>query len=198
MSFLTELDVVNECLGTLGEIPLSTIDDEHPLVVSALNALRVASRREQAKGWWFNKELTTLTPDVATGQITLPSDTIRVDPYDELLNYTQRGNKLYQNYAEPSVDKYRFTAPVKCWLLRQLPFSDLPSSAQDLVGTAAILQFQRSYDADEKRKADLKDDYRMAYVALNTEHIRNVNANRLRSPSLLRKLGAIAPSRYPY
>lgn len=199
MPFITELDVVNECLGTMGELPVNSLDDEHPFLPAARTALRVASMREQAKGWWFNKELTTLVPDATTQNIVLPSDTIRIDPTDETLNYVQRGNRLYQPYADATFDKFKFTQSVKCWLVRQLVFTDLPPTAQDLVGVSAVLQFQGSFDADPQRKADLREEYRAAYITLNTEHIRNVNANRLRSPSLQRALGRIAPIRtYPF
>lgn len=198
MAFLTELDVVNECLKTLGELPLNSLDDEHDLVPAAQAALKRASMREQAKAWWFNKELTTLTPAVGTGYIILPADTIRVDPTDETLNYVQRGNRLYQSYATAATDKFKFDKPVDCWLIRQLPFEDLPPSAQTLVSIAAVLDFQKDYDADRAKVDQLKEDRREAYIVLNAEHIRNVNANRLRSPSVVRTMRRIGPNRLPY
>lgn len=199
MAYLTELDVVNECLKTLGELPLNTLDDEHDLVPAARSALKRVNMREQAKAWWFNKELTKLTPDVVTGYIAVPSDTIRVDPTDESLNYVQRGDRLYQPYASAAADKYKFTAPVECWLIRQLPFEDLPATAQTLISVATVLDFQKDYDADRQRVASLQQDYQVAYMTLNAEHIRNVNANRFRSPSMVRTMGLLTPNRYyPY
>lgn len=194
MPFLTELDVVNECLGTLGELPLNNLDDEHDLVPAARSALKRAMMREQAKAWWFNKEITTLTPAVDTGFITVPADTIRIDPTDETLNYVQRGSRLYQPYASANVDKYKFTRSVECWLVRQLPYEDLPPMAQDVIALAAVLDFVKDYDADRNKVAEYKDDYRTAYMTLNAEHIRNVNANRLRSPSLQRVMRRMAPT----
>jgi hypothetical protein len=194
MAFLTELDVVNECLKTLGELPLNTLDDEHDLVPVAQAALKRANMREQAKAWWFNKELTTLTPDGVTGYITLPGDTIRVDPTDETLNYVQRGARLYQPFASQATDKYKFTKPVDCWLIRLVPFEDLPPMAQNLVSISAVLDFQKDYDADQQKVSDLRADYKMAYIELNAEHIRNVNANRLRSPSFVRTFSRLVPT----
>lgn len=195
MAFLTELDVVNECLGTLGELPLNTLDDEHDLVPAARSALTRAMMREQAKVWWFNKEVTTLTPAVGTGYISVPSDTIRIDPTDATLNYVQRGTRLYQPYAPATVDKYKFTAPVECWLVRLLPFEDLPPMAQDVIALAAVGDFVKDYDADTNKVSQYKDDYKQALMTLNAEHIRNVNANRLRSPSFQRVFMRLAP--YP-
>jgi hypothetical protein len=194
MPFYTELDVVNECLASASELPLNSLDDEHPLLASALASLRAANMREQAKGWWFNKELTKLNPDATSGYISIPADTIRLDPTDESLNYVQRGNKLYQPYADSATDKFKFTQPVACWLTRLLAFEDLPVTAQDFVRVSAVLDFQKDFDGDPQRKQDLKDEYKAAYITLNSEHIRNVNANRLRNPSLQRKLMGIAPT----
>lgn len=195
MAFLTELDVVNECLKTMGELPLASLDDEHDLVPAARAALARASMREQGKAWWFNKELTKLTPDPTNGYITLPGDTIRVDPTDETLNYVQRGNRLYQPFASAAADKFKFTQSVECWLVRQLPFEDLPPMAQNLVSISAVLDFQKDFDADQQRVAALQGDYKQAYMTLNAEHIRNVNANRLRGLSFARTFSNIAPNR---
>lgn len=197
MAFLTELDVVNKCIGTLGESPLNSLSDEHPLMAVALQALKVASMRVQARVWWFNRELTTLVPDTINGSIFLPADTIRLDPTDASMNYVQRGNRLYKPYAPPSEDKYKFTKPVQCWLVRSLPFTDLPPTAQTAVMLAAVLDFQMEYDADQNMSDALADKLRDAMVQLNTDHIRNVNANVLNRPSLQRSLMAIGPNR-PY
>lgn len=197
MAFFSELDVVNACLGILSELPVASLDDEHDLVAAARNALRVVNMREQAKAWWFNKEITTLVPDVESGHITLPGDTIRIDPTDESLNYVQRGNKLYQATASAATDKYKFTRPVQCALIRLLPYDELPPAAQDYIATSAVLHFSKSFDADANRIAELKDERREAYTVLNAEHIRNVNANRLRSPSMQRALYLQGPQR-PY
>lgn len=195
MSFITELDVVNDCLKTLGELPLNSLDDEHDLVPAALRCLNRANTREQAKAWWFNKELTTLTPNEA-GNIILPGDTIRIDPTDRTLNYVQRGNKLYQATAPATVDKFQFTRPVQCWLVRAIPFDELPPMAQNVISVAAVLDFQKDYDADPVRVSELKEDYRIAYMTLNAEHIRNVQANRLQSFSVQRAMRRIGPSYY--
>ncbi len=199
MAFLTELEVVNQCLKTMGEAPLNSLDNEHPLVASARLSIKTMNMREQAKGWWFNKELTTLVPEAISGWIILPSDCIRVDPTNETLHYVQRGTKLYQPYATAATDKFRFTQTVECWLVSLVAFDDLPPSAQALVSVAAIRDFQKSYDSDRVEAEALREEYKMAYVQLNAEHIRNVNANVLRRPSLQRVLGMIAPRRaYPY
>ena len=52
----TELDVVNACLATLGELPLVELTDEHPMVAAARVNLTEAIVSEMHRQWWFNTD----------------------------------------------------------------------------------------------------------------------------------------------
>lgn len=179
MPALTTLDAVNDMLATLGELPLNSVDEGHPMVPAALRALNTASAREQAKSWWFNKELTDLVPDTQ-GNIYLPNDTLRVDPQATTLNYVQRGRRLYKPFEPSANDKYYFTHRVRCWLLREIPFEELPVPAQHVVSYSAQLDFMKAYEADQNKVQQIAMSYREAMMTLNAEHTRNVGANLLR------------------
>ncbi len=191
MTFLSKLDVVNDMLGLLGENPLNTLDEDHDLVANALRVLRTANYREQAKSWWFNKELLRLTPDADSGFIYLPTDTIRVDPSNTNLNYVARGRRLFKPFAPPLESKYVFTQPVDCWLVRLLDFEDLPISAQMFVSASAQYSFQLTVDGDSNKTQELKIAYQQALVTINSEHIRNSDVNLLRRPSTISTLGQV-------
>jgi len=193
MTFLSRLDVVNDMLALMGEAPLLSEDEGHPLYPQAVRTLNVASYRTQARGWWFNTEKIQLQPDAVSGNINLSPDVIRVDPRDDCLNYVQRGRKLYNAFAGPSVDRYVFTTPVSVWLVRHVPFEDLPVPAQLAVSYAAQVDFQRAYDADGLKFQQLMASAREALIGLNAEHISNVNANLLQTPSVVETMGRIAP-----
>jgi len=193
MSFLTELDVINDMLSLLGEAPVNSLEEGHALIPAGRRELRQANAVEQAKSWWFNKEFATLYPDM-DGYIMLPTDTIRVSAEEPSLHYAARGRKLYQPYAAGNVDKFKFTKPVTCWLVRLVPFEDLPIMAQSLVSLAAQIKFQLAYDGDAAKTQSLKEAYRNAYVTLNAEHIRSVGVNLLERPSTASRLMAIGPN----
>lgn len=187
MAFLSELDVINDMLATLGESPLNAIEDDHPMVAAGVRFLKVASWREQAKGWWFNKEVVTLSPD-NDGFILTPADAISVDPLKPDKLFVQRGRRLY-NVEESS---YKFDKEVKCNIIRSIPFEDLPPSAAAYIAQCAVLEFQTSYDADEQKTRRIERHVREALAALNTEHIRNQQVNLLYRPSVqyhLNRLG---------
>jgi len=173
--FITSLDVVNTCLATLGEVPLNSLDTDHPYVSAATKLLQQANARVQARGWWFNKEIVTLQPDTESAEITLPPDFLSLDTDSAQLQYAARGRRLY----DLSAGSYRFTDSVDLAIVRLLKFEDLPYLAQDLVQSAVIVRFVESYDADESRIKQVRADYALAERACNTEHIRNSNSNLL-------------------
>lgn len=179
MPALTTLDVINDMLATLGELPINSVEEGHPMVPTALRILATASAREQAKSWWFNKELTDLVPDI-NGHIYLPNDVLRVDPQYTNLNYVQRGRRLYKPFETSASDKYKFTERVRCWLLRELPFEELPVPAQHVVSYSAQLDFMKAYEADQNKVAQVAALYRETMLTLNAEHTRNTDVNMLR------------------
>lgn len=179
MPALTVLDVVNDMLATLGELPLNTVDEGHPMVPAALRMLATASAREQAKSWWFNRELTDLVPDTS-GYIYLPADVLRVDPQETTLNYVQRGRRLYKPFETSALDKYKFDRKVRCWLIREVPFDELPVPAQMVVSYSAQLDFMKAYEADQNKFNQITMLYRDTMMTLNADHVRNSDVNLLR------------------
>lgn len=161
------------------------------MVASGRRQLRTISAREQAKGWWFNKELVTLQPDVASQDIFVPADALSVDPVDPYTHLVQRGRRLY----DPRSTTFKFTAEVPVKLIRLVPFEDLPPSAAAYIGVSAVLVFQKSYDADSNKMKQLMMDRAEALTALNAEHIRSMNVNLLgrRSTSELMDNLGISP-----
>jgi len=185
--FLSELDVVNDCLASLGEAPLNAMDDEHPFVSAALSSLKAANLREQSKGWWFNRETLDLQPDPATNFIYVPADTISVDPADQWQHLVQRGRRLY----DPNGAGYVIGKTVRATLLRLLPYEELPGTAAAYIGPCAVADFQRNYDADRMKVEQNAQLKREAYITLKAEDIRNAGVNLLQTPSMLAKFGAI-------
>jgi len=178
MPALTTLDVINDMLATLAELPINSVDEGHPMVPAALRALSTANAREQAKSWWFNKELTDLVPDTS-GNIYLPDDVLRVDPQANNLNYVQRGRRLYKPFETSAGNKYFFSHTVRCWLIREVPFEDLPVPAQHVVSYAAQLDFLKAYEADQNKVQQVAMQYKESWMTLNAEHTRNIGANML-------------------
>lgn len=178
MTFMTQLDVVNECLSCSALLPVNSLDDGDPNIPAALRSLTIANRREQSKSWWFNRELAELTPNV-DGNVYLPNDVLKVDPESASDKYVQRGRRLYKPFEATVANKYTFTQPVRVWLVREVPFEDCPYSAQQLISYSAQLDFMKSFEADQQKFQQVSLLYRDAMQTIGAEHVRAVGANML-------------------
>lgn len=190
MGTLTQLNVVNDMLGSLGEAEVNSLVGQAPLISRCVSLLRTANAREQTKGWWFNTETLTLTPD-NSGAVVVSADALKVDPIDPNLPYTHRGNRLY-NLKAGTEDPRVFTYPVEVRLVRLIDFEDLPAAAQFAVSYAAQIEFHGGVDGDSDKVALLTRAYRQAALDLSAEHIRAVGANLLNNPSTRASLNALS------
>ncbi|APL99496.1 tail protein [Aquamicrobium phage P14] len=192
MARLSELDVVNECLATLGDAPLTAMDEDHPMVAPARTGLVREVTKLCSQSWWFNQETNIFIPDATTGFIMIPEDVLSLNTDQTPPYYAIRGRRLYRLHSNEQ-DPYKFEAPVRLNFLRHVPFEDLPPTAMRLVADRAVLRFQADYDADEDKNSRLERAERESYVFFHAEHIRNVKANMLQSPGVAVKLSNIRP-----
>lgn len=193
---MTELDVINDMLATMGISPLNQLDDNNPDVANGRRILASQSETIQSRGWWFNKEQIELFPDALSGYIYLPGDAIVCDPVirEPLLPITERDGRLYDTDKNTFV--FTGNKPVTCWIVRNIPFKNLPPSAQRVIGLASVRKFQQSYDADPQKMARIDQEYVVANAMLMAEHTRNIRPNLLYKSSSLRELSRINGNSY--
>jgi hypothetical protein len=140
---MTELEAVNTMLITIGEQPVSSLDNLAGLQDASIarQILSNISRAVQSKGWTFNLDLqVTYTPD-ANGQINLGSNVLRIDTTSKVRSATkdivERGGKLYDREKNTSI----FTDTVKVDRVIVLNFDDLPEAARRYIATRAARVF---------------------------------------------------------
>lgn len=188
---ISTLDVVNACLDTMGESPLNAIDADHPFVQAALNKLKTTNTQEQAKGWWFNSDAQTIALDVQYGYAYVPADAINVDAGDTRI--VQRGRRLYDRSNSTYDLRSLVNGSVNAFVVREIPFEDLPMLAQHVISCRTQLDFQNSFDGDNNKYSKLGAAYQQAYSTLRAEHIRNSRVNMFNTPSVAEHLRLIAP-----
>ena len=190
----SSLDVVNECLASMGEAPLNTLSEPHEFRGSALKSLARANSRIQAAGWWFNIEAIELVPNSTTAQIQLPGDCLKwqsgVRTADTLLRgqpkpwLVERGGRLYDTRAQA----FEITETVVGELVREVPFEDLPQVMNDYVAAEAVLKFQSGFDADNSKRQELVAAWQLAKISANSENIRQLGVNLVNSNSRLERI----------
>lgn len=175
MAFITELDIVNSCLKSMGRSPINSITGGSPIIASAQSSLRTAMLEEQGIGWWFNTEFLNLDADT-DGFVYVPADTLALVVEANPPWMTTRGSRLYDNRVG---DYYKTTGKQKVILTRLIPLDDLPYQAQRLVETSAVLGFQEAFDADSTKITIATSAYQKAFAILKAQHTRAVAANML-------------------
>jgi len=186
---LTELDIVNQCLATMGETPVNAVDADHPYVAAALMKLKTVSVQELSRGWWFNTDLITLHPDATTHFVYVPNDAIGVNPNDRGSAYVLRGRRLYDRYRST----YEFATDVLVELVRGVPLEDLPPLATHMIAARCALDFQNAFDGDGDKYNKLGAAYQQVYNTLRAEHIRQVKANMFHNPAVQLQMRGIRP-----
>lgn len=193
----TTLDVVNECLASMGEAPLNTLQEPHEFKSAAQKALNRANRSIQAKGWWCNTEAATFSPAPVTGFIQLPGDCLKwqsnVRTSDTLVRQqakpwlVERGGRLYDTRTRT----YAITEDVTGELVREVPFEQLPSVLSDYIAAEAVLKFQSNYDADNSKRQELTQSWNSCRIEANAEQTRQLGVNFLNSNTRLSRIKAV-------
>lgn len=172
---LTQLDVVNECIGVLGEAPLTSLDYDHPFVARALAKLQLAEMEAQAKRWWWNTRIVTLEPD-ETGLVTLPDHACEffTNEWEEPVGLLEG---ILTNLHTGEV----ITRSIKGTLAFTFPLehASVPHLGQLYIRSLAVHYFQAEYDADSPKRSLLEGQVTRAYANLNSQHIRLTRSNIL-------------------
>jgi hypothetical protein len=184
----TELDAVNQMLGTIGEAPVNSLLGVTSLDTAiAINVLAEMSRDVQGKGHHFNTEKAMkLTPDAFSGEIVVPVNTVDVDSVgdDASVDVALRGRRLYDRKNHT----FRFTRPLTVDMVVLLPFDELPESARRYIAVRACRVFQKRQVGSTTLANFTAEDERDALMAFRRSLGRNGDHNIFNSPDTQRML----------
>jgi len=139
-----ELPAVNQILASVGQAPVTTLDQTNPDVAIAYDTLLQVSREVQAEGWSFNTEENIKeSPDV-NGHISYPANVLQMDLTNNSSNYNKdvikKNGRLYDKIEHTDV----WTGDVYVDKLFWYDWIDLPTVMQDyIVARAAVVVSSR-------------------------------------------------------
>ena len=134
----TEHTAINEILASVGQAPVTTLDQTNPDVAIAHTTLLQVSREVQAEGWTFNQEFhVEYTPDT-NNEIIVPNDILHIDasevPANVDIDVVIRSGKLYDRHNHT----FEFTnGPIECDVIRLYDYADLPKPIQAFITARA-------------------------------------------------------------
>jgi len=165
---MTELEAVNTMLVTIGEQPVSSLDNLAGLQDASIakQILSNISRAVQSKGWVFNLDLqVTYTPD-ANGEINLGANVLRIDTTTKVRSTTkdivERGGKLYDREKNTSI----FTDTVKVDRVIVLSFDDLPEVARRYIAIRSARVFHDRVVGSGELHDFFREDEQVAWQEL--------------------------------
>lgn len=83
----TELHAVNQILASVGQAPVTTLDQTNPDVAICYTTLLDVSRQVQAEGWTFNKEYNYPIQVNSQKHIPVPNNVLAMDLSDSVCGY---------------------------------------------------------------------------------------------------------------
>lgn len=174
---MSKLEAVNVALRGIGQDEAITLNDDWPDVQQASKLVDDLTRQLQIRGWHWNTEKTTLSPDV-NGNINLPNNVIAVDTTDEDIgiDVIQRGSKLYNT----ETSTYVFDRPLKVEMTLLLEFSYMPLIAKDYIACLTTIQLQQNLLGSDSVDKFLKERCQQSMVLLRQDENRRSDRNTLR------------------
>jgi len=169
-----ELPAVNQILASVGQAPVTSLDQTNPDVAIAYDTLLTVSREVQAEGWSFNTEFDTPKTTDTNKEFSIPNNMLQVDlttsSANAYKNVVRREGKLYDRYnhtyeiTDGAGDEIRLDI---VWLF---DWVDLPIPIQDyIVSRAAVLVSTRIVgDGGQYQMLQQKEAYTRA-MALEYE-----------------------------
>ena len=105
-----ELPAVNQILASVGQAPVTTLDQTNPDVAIAYDALTQVSKEVQAEGWTFNQEFQIDQPVNSDKEIEIANNILQMD-----FSETYKGDKDVVRRTKPGetqpklYDRYNHT-----------------------------------------------------------------------------------------
>ena len=132
-----ELPAINEILASVGQAPVTTLDQTNPDVAIAYNTLLQVSREVQAEGWTFNTEFDVTKQTDSNKEYVIPNNMLQVDLTHNSTNYNKsvvrRSGKLYDRYKHTFEITDAADADIKLDVVYEYDWVDLPTPIQDYI-----------------------------------------------------------------
>lgn len=149
-----------------------------------------ASKRLQARGWWFNKSRKTLTPTL--GVVLVPDSYLFVKPVMKSLDYFPKDGQLIDRNTSLPV-----TSSVLCDVVEYVEdYDSLPQVFQDYVSAVAELERAQDFLPSSSSIPRLQSNMELARVNANNEHVKYAAVNLFGTASTGTSINRAWGSRY--
>lgn len=189
---MTELQIINAMLKSIGQMPVSSADSAHPFAITAKATLDDINEDVQSEGFWFNRSKNmSISPDEA-GKIILPSTVLSVDSVDRSKMLVQRGNVLYDIANSTDV----FTEREVLDIVFMIDVDSIPTTAAAYIKRRCVYEFFLDQDGEQKKLDKYERLMQDAMVRFGAEKIRYADVSIIDNPTFKRLMGRFSMPEY--
>ncbi|QJD54988.1 putative tail tubular protein [Pseudomonas phage MR16] len=128
---MTLLEAVNLILRKIGEIPVTSVDEQYSTLTIALPALEEARVRILSEGYWFNTFYEHILQPLVSGEVVTPADCLKFFPADGKYAFTGKRISLSESGS------IFVNEAVKGRLIIDSVFEELPEVVQYAIAYSA-------------------------------------------------------------
>ncbi len=134
-----ELPAVNQILASVGQAPVTTLDQTNPDVSIIYDTLTKTSREVQAEGWIFNRELHVKFYPDANKHVKIPNNVLQLDLNNETGHHRETVRRTPAGESDAKLyDKIDHTYEwdddyIYCDVVYFFDWVDLPIPIQDYI-----------------------------------------------------------------
>jgi hypothetical protein len=185
---LDKLAAVNIVLSNIGQAPVTTVDNDNPMVVMAANTIEEVSNSLQSEGWTFNTEREYPFIPQPDQRIEIPDNVLQLDSaYYSTLETVIRSGYLYDKRSH----SFKFDQKLYLDVTWLVEFDDLPSAFKQYVamrsanlfagrsvGSAEAVRFGEREEAQARAAMMEYETQQGDYNMLGTSDNRNIDTFR--------------------
>ncbi len=163
----TELQAINEILTSLGQTPVTTLDETNPDVAVITETLNVVSREVQAEGWAFNLEKGYTFSLDGDSKVAIPTNVLKLDLEDGNASYFGIDSVIRQGFLYNKTEHtFVWDDALKCDVTWWFELTDLPRPIYDyIVAKAASLSAAKIIgDAGQYQLLQQREAYTRAFA----------------------------------
>ena len=142
-----ELPAVNQILASVGQAPVTTLDQTNPDVAIAYDTLLQVSKEVQAEGWTYNQEFEYEIVTNNNKEYEIPNNMLQIDfseSYKGNIDPVRRDGKIYDRYNHTYTIGDTAGDTFKVDVVWFFDWIDLPAPIQNyMVAKAATISAQR-------------------------------------------------------
>lgn len=189
----TLLETINYVISQVGAAPVDDVNDPLPDVASSTLRIREAQIQTLKRGWWFNTDLGLEITKSGSDTYAIPADTIKIlraSPYFVI----ERSGLAYDPYSQTTVFP---NGPEKLVIDRvyNMPYEDLPYSAQDVIRLSAARAHILIELEDAKKAESLTYEIEAAVNDMRKDDLQIHRHTAAWNPTFIRTRGGVRPYR---